>query len=131
MEVKAELCKIIINETVDQQIIVIKETDGDRAFPIVIGMSEILAIDRHTKGLKLARPMTHDLLNTVINKMDGEIEKVLITDLDGGTFYARLYIKSDSKTVDIDARPSDAIALISGSDVPLFVDDAIFEKTMM
>lgn len=129
MEVLAELCKIIINETVDQQIIVLKEKDGERAFPIVIGMNEILAIDRRIKGLKLARPMTHDLLQDVIEKMGGKLQKIVITNLDGGTFFGRIFISIDGKTVNIDSRPSDAIALVSGSDTPIFVGDRIFDQT--
>lgn len=131
MEVQAELCKIIINETVDQQIIVLKEKGGERAFPIVIGMNEILAIDRRIKGLELARPMTHDLMHEVIKKMGGKIEKIVITDLNSGTFYGRIYVKIGERTVDIDSRPSDAIALVSGTDTAIFVDDRVFDQTMM
>ena len=68
MEVEVELSKIIINETVAQQIIVLKEINSERSFPIVIGMPEILAIDRRLKGIELPRPMTHDLLGNVIEQ---------------------------------------------------------------
>lgn len=131
MEVQVELSKIIINEAVDQQIIVLKELGGDRSFPIVIGMTEALAIERRLKGIELPRPMTHDLLASVIEQMDGRIEKVVISDLANGTFYALLHVDVDGNKLEIDSRPSDAIALSAGMDVRLFVDEAIFQKTQM
>ena len=128
MEIPVELSKIIINEMVDQQVIVLKELDGDRSVPIVIGMAEILAIDRRIKELQLPRPMTHDLLHAVIEKMNGKIKKVVICDLENGTYYARLHITFDAQELEIDSRPSDAIALTAGMDVPLFVSEQVFEK---
>ena len=131
MEVQVELSKIIINEAVDQQIIVLKELDGDRSFPIVIGMTEAMAIERRLKGIELPRPMTHDLLASVIKQMEGTIKKVVVSDLSNGTFYALVYIDVDGKELEIDSRPSDAIALSAGMDVRLFVDEKIFQKTQM
>ena len=131
MEVQVELSKIIINEAVDQQIIVLKELNGDRSFPIVIGMSEAMAIERRSKGIELPRPMTHDLLASVIEQMEGKIEKVVISDLANGTFYALLHVEVDGNKLEIDSRPSDAIALSAGTDVRLFVDEEIFQKTQM
>jgi len=131
MEVEVELSKIIINEAVDQQIIVLKELEGERSFPIVIGMTEILAIDRRLKNIQLPRPMTHDLLENVIDQVGGEVEKVVINDLSNGTFYARLHINSDGETVEVDSRPSDAIALGVGVGAPIFVDDQVFENMQM
>lgn len=131
MEVEVELSKIIINEAVDQQIIVLKELEGQRSFPIVIGMMEILAIDRRLKNIELPRPMTHDLLADVIDQMGGEIEKVVISDLSNGTFYARLHISSNGETVEVDSRPSDAIALGVGTGAPIFVDEDVFENMQM
>ena len=131
MEVEVELSKIIINEAVDQQIIVLKELDGDRSFPIVIGMMEILAIDRRLKNIQLPRPMTHDLLADVIDQMGGDIEKVVICDLSNGTFYARLHIDTDGEMVEVDSRPSDAIALGVGVGASIFVDEQVFENMQM
>jgi len=131
MQVEVELSKIIINETTDQQIIVIKELHGDRSFPIVIGMTEILAIDRRLKGIQLPRPMTHDLLEGVIEQMGGKIEKVVISDLANHTFYAVLHINTNDGSIEIDSRTSDAIALGAGCDVPIFVDEQVFDKMQM
>jgi bifunctional DNase/RNase len=131
MEVEVELSKIIINEAVDQQIIVLKELRGERSFPIVIGMMEILAIDRRLKNIQRPRPMTHDLLADVIEQMGGGVEKVVINDLSNGTFYARLHINSNGETVEVDSRPSDAIALGVGVGAPIFVDEQVFENMQM
>ena len=131
MEVEVELSKIIINEAVDQQIIVLKELEGNRSFPIVIGMMEILAIDRRLKNIQLPRPMTHDLLADVIDQMGGDVEKVVISDLSNGTFYARLHIDTDGEMVEVDSRPSDAIALGVGIGAPIFVDEQVFENMQM
>ncbi len=128
MEIEVELTRIIINEASDQQVIVLKDRGGPRSFPIVIGMPEILAIDRKLKGLELPRPMTHDLLGSVIKNMGGELERVVINDLNNHTFYAKLYIKSADGEVVIDSRPSDALALSAGLEVPVFVDEQVFEK---
>ena len=132
MEIPVELAQIIINEEVDQQIIVMRELDGQgRGFPIVIGMPEILAIDRRLKGITLPRPLTHDLLEQVIEQMDGVIQKVVVSDLRDHTFFATIHVLQDGKTVKIDSRPSDAIALLAGLDVPLFVEDHVFDQLSM
>ncbi len=132
MEVEVELSRIVINETVDQQIIVLKEIEGNRSFPIVIGINEILAIDRRLKNIALPRPMTHDLLANVIKKMDAQIDKIVVSDLSEHTFYAVIHItQSDGSKVEIDSRPSDAIAVGVGLDAPLYVDQQVFEKMNM
>lgn len=128
MEVEVELSRIIINEASDQQVIVLKEINGSRGFPIVIGIVEIFAIDRRLKGLQPPRPMTHDLLADVLNSLGAKIEKIVITDLLNHTFYAKLYISMDGKTVEIDSRPSDAIALSVGAGAPIFVAEHVFDK---
>jgi hypothetical protein len=129
MDIEVELSRIIINEKSDQQVIMLKEKNGDRGFPIVIGIVEIFAIDRRLKGLKPPRPMTHDLLERVIKGLGGKIEKIIITDLKHHTFFANIHIKkSDGKSAVIDSRPSDAIALGVASKVPLFVAESVFGK---
>jgi len=129
MDVEVELSRIIINETSDQQIIVLKERHGQRTFPIVIGIVEIFAIDRRLKGIKAPRPMTHDLLDSVIENLGARIEKTVITDLRNHTFYAEIYLSSNGRTVKIDSRPSDAIALGVASNTPIYVAEHVFEKT--
>ena len=129
METEVELSRIIINETSDQQIIVLKERHGQRSFPIVIGIAEIFAIDRRLKGIKPPRPMTHDLLDSVIENLGAKIEKIVINDLRNHTFYAKIHLSLNGRTIEVDSRPSDAIALGAASNAPIYVADHIFEKT--
>ncbi len=129
MDVEAELSRIIINEQSDQQIIVLKERHGERGFPIVIGIVEIFAIDRRLKGITPPRPMTHDLLDNVIENLGAKIQKIVINDLRNHTFYAQIHLSLNGRTVQIDSRPSDAIALGSASNTPIYVAEHVFEQT--
>jgi hypothetical protein len=129
MDVEVELSRIMINETSDQQIIVLKELNGPRAFPIVIGIVEIFAIDRRLKGIQPPRPMTHDLLANVIESLGARIERIVIDDLRNHTFYAKIHLNVDGRTVTVDSRPSDAIALCSATSAPIFVAEQVFDKT--
>ncbi len=128
MAIQMELSKIIISEMQDQQIIVLKEVDGERKFPIVIGSSEAMAIDRRLKGIPTPRPMTHDLLASVIEQLGGTIERIEINNLQEHTFFARIHIRRDGDVVEIDSRPSDAIALGAATSVPIYVADHVLDE---
>jgi bifunctional DNase/RNase len=127
MSVQMELSKIIISEMQDQQIIVLKEVDGDRKFPIVIGSGEAYAIDRRLKGILHPRPLTHDLLASVIDQLGGAIERIEINNLQDHTFFARIHIRQNGNSVKIDSRPSDAIALGVASMVPIYVAEHVLD----
>ncbi len=127
MEVRMDLARIIIREDDDQQIIILSERDGDRQFPIVIGINEGLAIERRVKGSVAPRPMTHDLMANLIDQLDCELEKIVIHDLRDHTFYAKLVIRRNGILVEVDARPSDAIALGVTSDTPLYVEESVLQ----
>ncbi|MBL7152194.1 MAG: bifunctional nuclease family protein [Phycisphaerae bacterium] len=129
MELEAELSRIVIDEQSDQQIIVIKEKNGNRSFPIVIGIVEILAIDRRLKGIKPPRPMTHDLLGDVIEGLGATMEKIVISGLRQHTFFAKIHLRLNGRTVEIDSRPSDAIALGVARQVPIYVAEQVFDLT--
>lgn len=128
MSVQMELNKIVISEMQDRQLIWLKEVDGERKFTIVIGSSEAMAIDRRLKGATTPRPLTHDLLATVIEEMGGRLEKIEINDLQTGTFFAKLHIRQDGRTLQIDSRPSDAIALGIATMVPIFVAEHVLDE---
>lgn len=128
MSIQMELHKIIISEMQDQQIIMLREVDGERTFPIVIGSGEAYAIDRRLKGIPTPRPLTHDLLASVIENLGGEISSIEINDLENHTFFARIHIKQDGKDIEIDSRPSDAIALGIATSVPIFVADHVLDE---
>ena len=129
MDIEMELSRIIINETSDQQIIVLKERHGHRSFPIVIGIVEVFAIDRRLKGIKPPRPMTHDLLAGVIEGLGAKIEKIVINDLRDHTFFAKIYLSMNGRTIEVDSRPSDAIALGTASNTPIYVAEHVLEET--
>jgi hypothetical protein len=127
MEVRCDLARIIITETSDSQIIVLRERDGERAFPIVIGSYEAVAIDRRLKGIPMPRPLTHDLLAMAIEQLGGDLEKIVINDLRDGTFYARIIVRQGGQLIEIDARPSDAIALGVAGDVAVYVEEHVLD----
>jgi hypothetical protein len=129
MEVEVELSRIIINETSDQQIIVLKERNGVRGFPIVIGIVEIFAIDRRLKGIQPPRPMTHDLLASIIDNLGATVDRIVIDDLRNHTFFAKIHLSIDGRKVEVDSRPSDAIALCAAIEAPIFVEDHVFDLT--
>jgi bifunctional DNase/RNase len=127
MAVQMELSRIIISEMKDQQIIVLREVDGEREFPIVIGSAEAFAIDRRLKGIPMPRPMTHDLLASVIEQMGGNIERIEINNLQEHTFFASIHIRQNGRVIEIDSRPSDAIALGIATMVPIFVAEHVLD----
>ena len=128
MDVRVDLARIIISETSDQQVIVLKERDGERQFPIVIGSYEAYAIDRRLKGFEHPRPLTHDLMASVIESMHGDLERIVVCDLRQGTFYAQLIIRLDGELIEVDARPSDAIALGVAMETPIFVAEHVLRE---
>lgn len=128
MPVEMELHRIVIKEMEDQQYIFLKEVDGEREFVIVIGSAEAYAIDRRLKGFHPQRPLTHDLLASVIEQLGGTIHHIEINNLEGGTFFALIHIKQDGRMIEIDSRPSDAIALGIANSVPIFVAEHVLDQ---
>lgn len=125
MDVQVNLARIIISDTSDQQVIVLKEMEGERQFPIVIGSYEAWAIDRRLKGFQHPRPLTHDLMASIIEDLHGDLERIVVSDLRQGTFFAKLIIRLDGELVEVDARPSDAIALGVAMETPIFVAEHV------
>ena len=130
MTVQMELKRIIINEIHDQQVIMLREVDGDRSFPIVIGIFEATSIDRRVKGQKSPRPLTHDLIAAVIDQLGGDFQDVHISELREHTYYAKLRIRKDGELTEIDCRPSDAIALAVTANVPIYVAEDVLEEAL-
>jgi len=126
--VEMELNKIIIDEKRHDQVIVLKEKGGNRRLPIIIGFLEASSIKMKVSGMTPPRPLTHDLLKSTIENLDGKLDKVVIDKLLENTFHAKLIIKQDGKVKIVDARPSDSIALAVRSKVPIFVEEEVLEK---
>ena len=136
MLIEMHLARILIRETTSAQIIELRETHplhGEpRSFPIVIGISEAVAIDRRLSGFEIGRPMTHDLLANTIEALGANLESIAITDISEGTFFATLVMTDrDGKRIEIDARPSDAIALGVAGDVPIYVSDTVIDDAIL
>ena len=110
------------------RIVVLKDMASARFLPIWIGPFEADAITIELQGVEVQRPLTHDLLKTLINKLGAEVEQVAITELRNDTFYAQILLKVDGRRMEIDSRPSDAIALAVRSKVPVFVSDEVMDQ---
>ncbi|MEC9093470.1 MAG: bifunctional nuclease family protein [Planctomycetota bacterium] len=132
MPVQMKLTRIIISEINEQQVIYLREIDGERQFPILIGKYEAISIDRRVKSIPRARPLTHDLIVDSIEKLGGELDSVVISELKEHTYFAALRIKIDGELVEIDARPSDAIAVAVTSEpiLPIYVSETVLEESM-
>jgi bifunctional DNase/RNase len=128
--IEMELNKIVIDEKRHDQLIVLKEKNGSRVLPIVIGLAEASAIKLKISGFTPPRPMTHDLLHNTIEHLEANIEKIIIDKLEENTFHAKIVIKTGSgKEKIIDARPSDSIALAVRAHAPIFVEDEIIKHS--
>jgi bifunctional DNase/RNase len=123
-----QLSRIIINENADQQYIFLREVDGERSFAIVIGLFEATSIDRRVKGNRGPRPLTHDLIANIVDQMGGEIAEVHITELKDATYFAKLKIIHNGETIEVDSRPSDAIALAVTVNAPIYVVEDVLEE---
>ncbi len=132
MPVLMELSRIILNEINEQQIILLKEIDGERTFPIVIGLYEAASIDNRVKGKGSQRPLTHDLVVNAVENLGGEFQDVVITELKEHTYYARLRVRHDGELVEIDARPSDAIAVAVTCNpvLPIYVNEDVLNDVL-
>ena len=128
MPVHMELKRIIISEVHEQQVILLKEVDGDRNFHIMIGIFEATSIDRRVKGTPSPRPLTHDLVASVIENMGGELRDIYINELRDHTYYAKLRIRLNGEMLEVDSRPSDAIALAVTARVPIYVAEDVLDE---
>ena len=127
--VEMELSKIVIDEKRHDQLIVLKEKDGERLLPIVIGLNEASAIKLKLSGFEPPRPLTHDLLHSTIKNLEANLDRVVIDKIEDNTFHAKLILKQDGKLKTVDARPSDSIALAVRAKAPIFVEDDVLKHS--
>ena len=125
MPIPMELRRIIISEVDEHQVIVLREVDGERSFPIVIGLFEATSIDRRVKGLSKPRPLTHDLIVDVVEQLGAEVQDIVISDLKDHTYFAKLRVRHEGELIEVDCRPSDAIAVAVTAKVPIFVNEEV------
>ncbi len=114
------------------RIVVLREEEGERYLPIWIGPFEADAITIQLQEMEVSRPLTHDLLKNVIELLGGDVIRVVINDLQNDTFYARIVLQNETgETIEVDSRPSDAIALAVRVDAPIYVEDEVMDRAGM
>ena len=132
MPIEMQLAKIIISEINENQIVFLREVDGSREFPILIGIFEATSIDRRVKNISRPRPLIHDLIVEVVDSLGGELDSVVINELRDATYFANLRIKRDGEIIEIDTRPSDAIAIAvtCSPRLPIYVAESVLDEAI-
>lgn len=126
--IKVEIDSIRVSLMSQDRVVVLKDHETERYLPIWIGPFEAEAIRVELQGVEVTRPLTHDLLKSVIKALGGDLEYILVNDLRNDTFFARLLVKADGREMEIDSRPSDAIALAVRMKVPIYVTEMVMDK---
>lgn len=126
--VECELARLLINESGQVQMVMLREKDGPRSVPIMIGIVEAVAISRRLSDEDLPRPMTHDLFRNTLDRLGVVLERVTVTDIRDETFFALLSLRTAAgEAVEVDARPSDALALAVRVGCPVFVAEHVLD----
>jgi uncharacterized protein len=128
VEIEMAIKGLMVDPITNMPIIVLREVEGERVLPIWVGVFEANAIALQVENVQTPRPMTHDLLKSVIDQMGGQVERIVVCELKENTFYATLHILSAKGLLQVDARPSDAIALALRTGARIFVDDAVIHN---
>ncbi len=129
MSIEMKIKGLMIDPVTNNPIIVLKDDGGESVLPIWVGIFEANAIAMQLENIEAPRPMTHDLLKNVIETLQAEVQRVVITDLKDNTFFALIHIDRAGQPMTIDARPSDAMALALRADAPIFVNPQVLEKS--
>jgi bifunctional DNase/RNase len=128
MEVEMKVKSLMMDPVTQMPIVVLRDPSGDSLLPIWVGLFEANAIALQLENIATPRPMTHDLLRSVLSSMDAEVERIVITDLKENTFYASVQLRYNGRELNIDSRPSDAIALALRPEAPIFVNKGVIDK---
>ena len=126
MDVKA----LILDPIANMPVVILRDEEGSHFLPIWVGVFEANAIALQMEGITTPRPMTHDLLRNLISRVDAEVVKVVINDLVENTFYAEIHLTLDGRTMKLDSRPSDAIALALRAAAPVFVEEEVLVRSI-
>jgi bifunctional DNase/RNase len=127
MQIEMTIKGLMVDPITNTPIVILRDKEGQRTLPIWVGIFEANAIALQIENVTTPRPMTHDLLRNVIADLNGEVQKVVVCDLQENTFFALIYVTLQGETRAIDARPSDAIALALRTRAPIFVEDKVIE----
>ena len=127
--IELEVASLGMDKASNTPVVILREVDGERLLPIWIGPGEASAIAMELAGIKFSRPLTHDLLNTVVRSLGSELVRVLITRVVDNTYYASLMLQRNGETITIDSRPSDSVALALRASAPIFADVELLDRT--
>jgi len=128
MQIEMSIKGLMVDPISNMPIVILRDKDGTRTLPIWVGMFEANAIALQIENISTPRPMTHDLLRNVIQDLKAAVEKIVVCDLQDGTFYALIYLRVHGEVLAIDSRPSDAIALALRTRAPIFVEEAVIDS---
>ena len=126
--IKMKVARIILDPFTNSPIVILKDMEERRALPIWIGLFEANAIAMKLEDVTTPRPMTHDLIANILESLKATVERIVVNDLVNNTFYARIYINTPAGTVEIDSRPSDAIAIALRTNAPIYVEEVVLQK---
>ncbi len=127
--VQIEVASLGMDKASNTPVVILREVGGERMLPIWIGPGEASAIAMELAGIKFSRPLTHDLLNTVVRSMGSELLRVLITKVVDNTYYASLVFRRNGEMITIDSRPSDSVALALRASAPIYADGLLLDRT--
>ncbi len=126
--VQVEVASLGLDKSSNTPVVILKETGGDRMLPIWIGPAEASAIAMELAGIKFSRPLTHDLLSTIVGSLGSELVRVLITRVEENTYFASLVFRRDGEMISIDSRPSDSVALALRASAPIYASDRLLDR---
>ncbi|MFZ0592417.1 MAG: bifunctional nuclease family protein [Bryobacteraceae bacterium] len=129
MEVEMKIRGLMMDPVTNMPIVVLKDTSGESVLPIWVGIYEANAIALEIEKVSTPRPMTHDLIKTLLLGLEISMKKVVVSELKDDTFYAVIWLERDGRPITIDSRPSDALALALRHDCPIFVDDSVLQTS--
>lgn len=131
MEVEMKIRGLMMDPVTNMPIVILKDTNGNAILPIWVGIYEANAIALEIEKVSTPRPMTHDLIKTLLIGLDTCVRKVVVSELKDDTFYALIWLEKDGELITVDSRPSDALALALRLDCPIFVDDTVLKSSKM
>ncbi|MBS1827819.1 MAG: bifunctional nuclease family protein [Bryobacteraceae bacterium] len=131
MEVEMKIRGLMMDPVTNMPIVILKDTNGNSILPIWVGIYEANAIALEIEKVSTPRPMTHDLIKTLLIGLDTCVRKVVVSELKDDTFYALIWLEKDGELITVDSRPSDALALALRLDCPIFVDDTVLKSSKM
>jgi uncharacterized protein len=131
MDIEVRIRGLMMDPATNMPIVVLKDVGSETVMPIWVGIFEANAIAIEIEKMAAPRPMTHDLTKNLIRHMNGELERIVITELRDDTFFAVLWLRQEGELMTIDARPSDAIALALRADCPIFVSEAVMQSAKL